>query len=627
MCGIVGILGAHTDDGMVLRMLDVIHHRGPDSQGYYQSGEVRMGYCRLAINDLSERANQPFRTEDESVAAATNGEIYNFVAIRSELIAKGYRFSSNSDCELILHAYLDRGIEFIPDLNGMFAIAIWDGREKALFLIRDRLGIKPLYYTQTKNHFLFASELKALAVCKDVNLSLDLQSFGEYLVFENFFGAKTLNKEIKMVEPGQFIKIRGQDLSIQRRFFWQPHLSNDEDRSCTSIHHRYLTTLEESVDRHLVSDVPIGCYLSSGIDSSSVAYWASRKLRGRLKTYTGHFGIDGYYNEADGAKRIADHFGCTNERVDIRPRDFSDRIDEVIYHLDEPRVGMGSFSQYMVAMRASQSVKVILTGHGGDEFYAGYPVFKAIHGRRNFLKLFLSSSPRELMFYVYFSLFPMMREGLRYFLPNIFSKEFLKKVLSEEFHAELMQRTHILEEPKKLRSETTSQYEHLFLTYLKFYLPALFVVEDKISMAFSLESRTPLCDNQMLDLALRIPLDEKLGGCELKHIPRSAMRGRLPEFVFALPKRGFPTPLRIWFRNELRDFIRNFILDNFSELDSLFRRSKVEHMINSYQNARVSTPYDEIRAHRLWILLNLIVYFKHQKNRYRRIRPQSCARS
>jgi asparagine synthase (glutamine-hydrolysing) len=228
-----------------------------------------------------------------------------------------------------------------------------------------------------------------------------------------------------------------------------------------------------------------------------------------------------------------------------------------------------------------------------------------------------------MMFFVYFSLLPMIRKELRYFLPSIFSKRSLKKVLMEDFHAELMQQANITEEPEKLRAGSSDQYEHLFLTYLKFYLPALFVIEDKISMAFSLESRTPLCDNEMLELALRIPLSEKLRDYEIKHIPRSAMRGKLPEFVYALPKRGFPTPLRIWFRKELKDFIRGFILDNFAELESMFRRTAVESMIASYQDAFMTTPYDEIRAHKLWMLLNLIVYFKHQKNRYRRNRDSN----
>lgn len=618
MCGIAGSVGGHADKKLISCMIDIMRHRGPDAEGYYLSEEVQLGHCRLAINDLSEEGNQPFQSRDKAVAVVVNGEIYNFKDIREPLIQKGFPFRSSSDCEVILHAYLDRGLEFIPELNGMFAIAIWDEKKKTLFLVRDRLGIKPLYYTQAGKSLLFASEIKALAACEDVNLSLDLQAFGEYLVFENYFGSRTLNREIKLVEPGQIVTFDLRNRSLAADYFWQPSLRTTDFDHTENIYDKYLETIETSVNRHLISDVPVGCYLSSGIDSSSVTYFASKKLNGHVKTYTGHFGIDGFFDEATGAKQIADQFGCPNERVDIAPGDFVDNIEDVLYHLDEPRVGMGSFSQYMVAKKAAREVKVILTGHGGDEFYAGYPVFKAIYGMKNILKLLLSSSPREMMFFVYFSLFPLIREGLRYFMPNIFSKGSLRAVLKEDFHDELMRRANILEEPEKLRAGSSSQYEQLFLTYLKFYLPALFVVEDKISMAFSLESRTPLCDNEMLDLALRIPLSEKLKGYELKHIPRRAMRGKLPEFVYALPKRGFPTPLRIWFRKEMKGYLRGFILDNFAELDTLFRRPAVERMITDYQDTLISTPYDEIRAHRLWMLLNLIVYFKNQKNRYRR---------
>jgi len=620
MCGIAGWAGRNADPQLLTRMIDIMRHRGPDAEGYYLSEEAQLGHCRLAINDLSEQANQPFQSRDRSVAVVVNGEIYNFRDIKEPLTQKGYPFRSNSDCEVILHAYLDRGLEFIRELNGMFAIAIWDEKKKTLFLVRDRLGIKPLYYTRVGNSLLFASEIKALAACKEAPLSLDLQSFGEYLVFENCFGNRTLNEEIKLVEPGQIVTFDLHSRSLNKNYFWQPSLSSLSDDSRDNLYDSYLKTVETSVNRHLISDVPVGCYLSSGIDSSSVTYFATRKLNGHIKTYTGYFGIDGFYDEATGARQIADHLGCPNERVDIGPRDFVDNIENVLYHLDEPRVGMGSFSQYMVAKKAAREVKVILTGHGGDEFFAGYPVFKAIYGRGNVIKLLLSSTPRELMYFAYFSLLPLFTKELRYFLPNIFSKDSLRTDLQEDFHHELLRRANILEEPEKLRAGSSNQYEQLFLTYLKFYLPALFVVEDKISMAFSLESRTPLCDNEMLDLALRIPLSEKLKGYELKHIPRSAMRAKLPEFIYELPKRGFPTPLRFWFRKELKDYIRDFILDNFAELNVIFRRSAVERMIADYQNAFIATPYDEIKSHRLWMLLNLIIYFKNQKSRYHRER-------
>jgi len=529
---------------------------------------------------------------------------------------KGFSFQSNSDCEVILHAYLDRGLDFVSELNGMFAIAIWDSREQTLFLIRDRLGIKPLYYTRTDRNVLFASEIKALAQCNDMELSLDMQSFGEYLAFENYFGNRTLNEQIKLVEPGQIVKIKSPGLSLEISYFWQPDLSAVEGMEDHDVYRRYLEIIEASVERHLISDVPVGCYLSSGIDSSSVAYWASRKLDGRLRTYTGYFGINGFYDEATDAKNTAEQYGCTNTRVDILPCDVIDHIEKVLYCLDEPRVGMGAFSQYMVAKRASEDVTVILTGHGGDEFFAGYPVFKAIYGKEHLFKSILCSSPRDWMFFVYFTLMPLFRKEIGYYLPNIYPLSSLQHVLTEEFREELQRRCDIFMAPEMLRSQEPDPYKQLILTYLKFYLPSLFLVEDKISMAFSLESRTPLCDNQLLDFALKIPLSLKLKGFELKHIPRQAMKGKLPDFIYRRPKRGFPTPFVIWFRKELKDFVRSFILDHLSHLPMFDARS-VEKMIHDFQHPAFSTPYDEIKAHRIWVLLNLIAYFRNQKTRYR----------
>jgi asparagine synthase (glutamine-hydrolysing) len=278
---------------------------------------------------------------------------------------------------------------------------------------------------------------------------------------------------------------------------------------------------------------------------------------------------------------------------------------------------MGSFSQYMVAKKAAREVKVILTGHGGDEFFAGYPVFKSIYGRKNVFKLLLSSTPRELMYFVYFSMLPLFRKELRYFLPCIYSLRSLGDILRRDFFDELEEHSQFFEEPDKLRNRSASPYEQLFLTYLTYYLPALFIVEDKISMAFSLESRTPLCDNDMLDFALGIPLLDKLRGYELKHIPRKSMQGKLPDFIYKLPKRGFPTPLHRWFKKDLRDYVKGFIMDNISWID-MFRRESVERMISDYQGSIFEMPHDEIRAHRIWILLNLAIYFRNQKNRYQR---------
>lgn len=615
MCGIAGICGGGINSALVPSMLDIMGHRGPDAKGIYRAEKIELGHCRLSINDLSAEANQPFISKENNIAVAVNGEIYNFTDFRIKLEKKGYSFKSHSDSEIVIHAYIEYGLSFINDLNGMFAIAIWDGNRNECYLIRDRLGIKPLYYSCHQNSFIFASELKAITLDKSINLALDYQSFFEYLAFENYFSNRTLNKNIKMVDPGQIITFKAKHGTVLSEHYWQPSLKNNNNNNKNDLYARYAEIAESSVNRHLLSDVPLGCYLSSGIDSSSVAYWTSKLMSPDFNTYTGYFGMKGFYDESSDAKQIADHIGCSNVRVEITSDDFIDNIEKIIWHLDEPRVGMGSFSQYMVAKRASKDLKVILTGHGGDEFFAGYPVFKAILGKKDLFGILTNSSLRELMFVLYFSFYPIIKKEAGYFLPNVFSVKGMSNLLSPDFFNQHFPQINLFDGPESLEHLCTNEYERLFLTYLKFYLPALFVVEDKISMAFSLESRTPLCDNELLDFALSITLEDKLRGFELKHIPRTAMKDKLPGFVFNLPKRGFPTPLRVWFKNELKDYIRNYIMDHISSYD-IFNRKEVEKIITKYQKSKISTPYDEILSHRIWILLNLLIYFNFQKTRY-----------
>jgi len=611
MCGIAGIIGKVHCKTIVPAMIDKMNHRGPDARGFFVADGVHLGHCRLAINDLSVAANQPFCSEDKKVAIIVNGEIYNFKELQEELQAKGCHFHSASDSEVLLHGYLRHGIDFVDCLNGMFAFAIWDGRDQTLYLGRDRLGIKPLYYSHSRKSLAFASEIKALVQYESIDLSVDYQSLIEYLAFENYFSNRTLNASIKQIEPGEILTFTSCNNQLVRKYFWQPHIS-EEPVCLIDIYEEYSAKVKQSVQRHLLSDVPLGAYLSSGIDSSSVAY-LSRQLLGRsFPTYTGSFGMSGFYDESDDAIKIAKLLGCTNKNIQISSDDFIQNIESIVWHLDEPRMGMGSFSQYMVAKQASKEVKVILTGHGGDEFFAGYPVFKAVLGRSNPFKLLANSSRRELLYSFYFSVMPLLKKELRYFLPNIFSGNSLDKLLLNR----KVSKNNLLFKLDQIKEKCDNSYQQLILTYLRYYLPALFVVEDKISMAFSLESRTPLCDNAMLDLALSIPLAQKLKGFELKHIPRRAMRGKLPDFIYSLPKKGFPTPLLFWFRKELRHYIKSYILDNIAYLH-MFDPKYVEKLITSFQKTKIVTPFTDLAAHKLWMMLNLIIYFKNQKNRYR----------
>ena len=617
MCGIAGIAGPIHSDELIQSMINIMKHRGPDSDGFFITERVKLGHCRLSINDLSENANQPFISDGNDVAILVNGEIYNYEKLRKPLIQSGHAFQSASDSEVVLHGYIEKGIEFIKELNGMFAIAIFDGRTNELYLARDRLGIKPLYYSKTQKNFIFASEIKAIAQFDVVELSTDPQSLLEYFCFENYFSNRTLCQNIKIVLPGEIIKFYLNDSKLDRYLYWSPRFEYNNNFHETNIYEKYLEILESSVKRHLLSDVPLGTYLSSGIDSSSVAYYSSNLMNKPIETFTGAFGIGGFYDESDAARDIASSIGCQNNCVDITPEDFIENIENILWHLDEPRVGMGSFSQYMVAKKASKHVKVILTGHGGDEFFAGYPVFKAIYGKKQSYRLFMSSSLRELMYVFYFIVYPKFRKENRYFLPNIYSIKSLNKILKPGCYRDLFSNNDVFTELEKLKRESTDEYENLINTYMKFYLPALFTVEDKISMAFSLESRTPLCDNEMIDYSLSIPLSIKLKNNELKHIPRNALRNKLPEFMFNLPKRGFPTPLRLWFKKELKTFIREYILDKVNNV-GFFNVSEIKKLLNRYTENKLNTIFDEIESHKIWVILNLIIFFENQTKRYQR---------
>jgi len=615
MCGIAGLVGAIPDKKIIHQMLHIMKHRGPDAQGFFFSDRVQFGHCRLAINDLSDEGNQPFYSEDKNVVIIVNGEIYNFSELKTNLESRGCVFKSSSDSEAVLHGYRQFGLNIIEMLNGMFAIAIYDKNQQRVFLARDRLGIKPLYYCKTKELVAFGSEIKSLAQCREVDLALDPLSLREYLVFENYFSNRTLNQNIKIVQPGEIVTVQFNSLQVTRKPFWQPSFHEENRVDLESLYDKYLNIAERAVNRHLLSDVSVGAYLSSGVDSSSVVYWASKKLGSKLRTFTGSFGMPGFYDEAEDAGKIADEFHCPNKKVLITPDDFINNIEDVLWHLDEPRVGMGSFSQYMVAQGAAQDVKVILTGHGGDEFFAGYPVFKAILGKSNPLKLLKNSSARELMFAVYFLLGPFFKKGIQHFLPTIHSPTSISNLLLGDNINLRSGGFDPYQELGKLKAHTSDDYQRLILTYLRHYLPALFVVEDKISMAHSLESRTPLCDNELLDFALSIPLKTKLTNFELKHIPRTAMKGRLPTLIYDLPKRGFPTPLLHWFKGELKTYVREFVLDNLQYAPFLCGK-EVEKITARHCNQKINTPFSEISAHKVWMLLNLVTYMKNQKHRY-----------
>ena len=613
MCGIAALAGKGFAERLPEDMLDIMRHRGPDARGSFRDQGVWLGHNRLAINDLSAKANQPFVVPDLPLAMVVNGEIYNFSILKEKLEAKGYRFFSHSDSEVILHGYLEFGPDIFPMLNGMFALALWDGRRDELILVRDRLGIKPLYYAFTREGFVAASELKAVAQCPHIFLDYDFQALSEYMMFEHCFSDRTLNKQIKIVLPGEIVMVHIPKLKMKKVRFWEPHFDQTIPKG-QDPYQMYRELSAEAVQRHLISDVPLGCYLSGGIDSSTVSYWAGKADPRGFKTYTGTFGIKGYFDESDVAQQTADYFGWSNETVTIGPEDFIKNFQDICWHLDEPRAGMGAFPQYLVAQKAAEEIKVILTGHGGDELFGGYPVFRNLLAQKNLFKFFSQTPWRELILSLGYVLYPLLCKEAGFFLPVIYSRPFGRKILNADI-AEIFSQIDPAEELTAIRRSSRSPYEELTRIYLLCYLPSLFMVEDKISMAFTLESRTPLCDNDLVDFALQLPLEDKLSGLELKHVPRQAMKGLLPENLFGLPKKGFPTPLRFWFNRELKTFVREYIADHLDQCP-LFNKKEICALIDDILSFKAPYPFDEIRAHRIWELLCLIEHARIQKNRY-----------
>jgi asparagine synthase (glutamine-hydrolysing) len=602
-------------------MLARLKHRGPDNTGLWTGEGIGLGHTRLSIVDLSTAGNQPMTNEEETVWLVANGEIYNSQELRSGLIEKGHHFRSRSDNEVLLHLYEEEGEAFLPRINGMIALAIWDARRERFLLARDRLGIKPLYFYTHNGVLAFASEIKALLACPHVESGLDPVGLKQYLTFENTFGSTTLHKSIRMIEPGQYIV--WEDRRIHKGYFWRPEFGDGADIGFDEACKIYLDVAERSIRRHLMSDVEVASYLSSGFDSTTVSTVASRYVTGKLATYTGSFSSGGWYDETKGATAVANALGSEHTVVNIEAGDLEAVMDDLIFALDEPRMGTSSFSQYMVAKAAAQRVKVILTGHGGDELFAGYPVFKNIQLLRllktnpsNGTDILGKVRPDEWPHLAYFLSHGLRGKEAGFFLPVIFSGRMLFRGLRPEVY-DLIKDFRPEAELQRLLGTETDPYRRLVLIYLQAYLPGLFVVEDKISMAHSLESRVPLCDNEMVEMALSWPLSTKLHKQSLKAIPKAAMRDRLPDVLYQLPKRGFPTPLAIWLRGELRDWLRQRLLGEYSRLNSLFRQDFLERLVEAYLSSwrKKFRPLDEIQTHRLWALLSLESWLRVSEER------------
>jgi asparagine synthase (glutamine-hydrolysing) len=578
MCGIYGILalsGPQQHDPSVLgRMGGAIVHRGPDDEGSFSDGQLLLGMRRLSIIDVAG-GHQPITNEDGSVVVVCNGEIYNYRELRARLERAGHTFATHSDTEVIAHLYEEHGDKFLGELEGMFGLAVWDRTRRRLIVARDGLGIKPLYYRQTQRELSFASEAKALLRMPGVTAALDRAALAQYLAFGYVSEPNSMFSGIRKLPPGSALIVADGRCTIHR--FWK--LAPEVDRSIDARQwaERLRGEMERAVRDQMVADVPIGAFLSGGLDSSAVVAFMSRHSKHPVKTYSiGFKGSSGaeLYNELPYARQVAQAFGTDHHEILVQP-DVASLLPELLWHMDEPVADAAFITTYLVSKFARQDVTVILSGVGGDELFGGYTRYLDEHYRRLYHRVpaFIRRSIIEPIA----SRLPSDRHS-RMLNKLRLAKAFLlaDSLGFEDRYGAFMEVFNRAERRSLLKggaptfddciarafagTAAEDPLRRLMDVDLATQMPEdLLMLTDKMSMAVSLECRVPLLDQRLVALAARIPGDVKIHNGALKHLMKQSLAGVLPESILNREKRGFGAPIGAWFKAELAALVRDVL--------------------------------------------------------------------
>ncbi len=608
MCGIAGIFNFNKQPvahSQIKAMTDIIAHRGPDGEGQYVDGFVGLGHRRLAIIDLSPAGHQPMQTRDGRFTITYNGEVYNFKEVRVQLESLGYQFHSNTDTEVVLNAFAEWQHECVKKFNGMFAFAIWDKKEKQLFLARDRYGIKPLYYCLTDQHLIFSSEIKAIMASNLYQSTLDKEGLVEYLTFQNFFTDKTLFQDVKMLMPGNYAYAKANG-KIEKTQYWNFNFCGSLKISEREAIEETDRLFKQAVQRQLVSDVHINAYLSGGIDSGAISMIAGQFVP-HMKTFTIGFdlssasGLELSFDERAKAEHISYLAKTEHYEMVLKAGDMERCMDKYVWHLEEPRVGQ-SYPNYYAAKLASKFGKVVLSGAGGDEFFGGYP-----------WRYFYTDS--SISFDHFIDQYYLKWQRL---IPNSLLKDLLAPIWDEVQH--VWTRDVFADVFKNIKKDTLTPDECInYSLYLeaKTFLHGLLVVEDKLSMAHGLETRVPFLDNDLVDFSMKVPVSMKIANSisnadendlfskkqaykEGKTILRKTLSKYLDKQVTENKKQGFSSPDASWFRGESIEFVRK----EFSNIPKIFDFSVAKKIFDEHTSG--------LKNNRLavWSLLYMIQFFK-----------------
>ena len=626
MCGIAGqfkFQGA-AERELVEKMTRLLVYRGPDGEGYHVKDNIGLGMRRLKIIDL-KTGDQPIYNEDRTVAVVFNGEIYNYRDLKNNLSARGHKFYTNSDTEVIVHAYEEFGDKFVEHLSGMFAIALSDEKQKKLLLARDRAGEKPLYYYADRDQIVFASELKSLLLCPSIKKAIDPAALHYFLVYGRVPSPYCIINGVKKLPPAHCLTVAGGKFELNE--YWKLSFREKSDAGEEELKNELLKKLELSVKRMMVSDVPLGALLSGGVDSSSVVAMMARNSRQPVETFSVGF-KEQDFSELKYAKMVADKFKTNHHEIIIEPQ-VLEILPKLAWHLDEPFSDYSVIPAYYIAREARKNVTVVLTGDGGDELFAGYEWYKAVKIAAGYNKLpgFL----RELFFQAS-RLLPDTDErenAIRYIhkakrlletqrkasgdllsaylnMTSGFTEEMLRReIYTDEFRAEI-KRVDAYALRRRQMDEYDGDDELEALTYGQFksLLPDMFFTKvDRASMANSLESRSPFLDHDLVEFIARIPFDLKLHNLETKYILKRAMKGLLPDEILLRHKKGFTLPLNRWLKQgELKDKVRSALLDkSFLDL-GYFNRNFIENLITEHNTDKKNN------ADKIWRLYMLALW-------------------
>ncbi len=603
MCGITGIadLGGPIRPEVLHNMANTLRHRGPDDEGYYipapkaGGAAVGFGFRRLAIIDLSG-GRQPMSNEDGSIWIVCNGEIYNHAALRLELEAKGHKFRTHSDVEVLLHLYEETGQDCVTKTSGMFALAIWDARNQTLFLARDRLGKKPLYYRATSTQLIFGSEVKALLQHPDCPRELDAGNLSKYLAYEYVPSPHCIFKGIHKLPAGHWLTWQNGQTHVRR--YWDLTFSTGADhRTENEIAEELRQRLREAVRARLISEVPLGVFLSGGLDSSSVvAMMAELMPPSRIKTFAIGF-EEKSFDESAHARRVATFFGTDHHEQILQSRTLLDILPEVAAFLDEPLADASIIPTYLLSKFTRQHVTVALGGDGGDELFAGYPTFQA-HRMARFYKVPLAMHERLLRPLA--ELLPVSNDNISFdfkvkrFLrgigprPEIRDQIWMGSFTPAEQRAllqgnapEIDAYSDIFEAEKNCGASNT--LERLIYLYCKFYLQDCILTKvDRASMACSLEVRAPFLDHAFVEFANAIPIDLKLKGLKTKYILKKAMQNKLPPEIVGRRKKGFGIPVAQWFRHELRGLMLDTLSESRIRSQGIFNPAEITRLVDEH---------------------------------------------